>query len=67
MKVNNKIKKSKEKFPEFCDFRCKYASFTSPEMNGACRRDSAVYCNFFKKINSKNTLCISVEISGSQG
>lgn len=50
--------KAKEEFPLFCDFTCKHASFSDPEIIGACRKEIAVYCTFKKQYNNKNTKCL---------
>ncbi|OGU54542.1 MAG: hypothetical protein A2V66_02710 [Ignavibacteria bacterium RBG_13_36_8] len=55
-KTPNKI--HNEKFPQYCDFSCKYADFSAPEVVGACRKESAVWCKFFKKYNNKNNKCL---------
>lgn len=54
-KENNKYPKNN--YPMYCDYSCKYASFTSPEVTGACRRDLSVYCKLKKKYNNKNSRC----------
>ncbi|HPI37850.1 MAG TPA: hypothetical protein PK397_07910 [Ignavibacteriaceae bacterium] len=45
-------------FPFFCDYSCKYASFSKKEIVGDCRKEVAVWCKHFKKFNNKNTGCI---------
>ncbi len=45
-------------FPLYCDFNCKYASFSQKDVSGACRRDQAIYCSFLKKYNNKNNKCL---------
>lgn len=42
----------------FCDFSCKYASFSKQDVSGACRREQAVYCTILKKFNNKNNKCL---------
>ncbi len=54
MKINQK----KDKFPNYCDFGCKYAGFADKSSSGDCRRDIPVYCKHFKQYNSKNSKCI---------
>jgi hypothetical protein len=43
---------------EYCDYSCKYATFVENDLSGACRRESAVYCNLLKKYNNKNAKCL---------
>jgi hypothetical protein len=49
------------KFPAFCDFSCKYASFAGKELIGDCRKELAVYCKHFKKYNNKNNRCFGIK------
>ena len=51
-------KRTKDSIPLFCDFSCPHAEFAQPDTNGACRRDLAVYCKKYKKLNNKNSSCI---------
>ncbi len=46
-------------FPLFCDFSCPHAGFAPSDAVGACRREQAVYCAFFRSLNDKNSLCLS--------
>ncbi|MGK9476261.1 hypothetical protein [Melioribacter sp. OK-6-Me] len=46
-------------FPLFCDYTCKYADFTNPEAIGACRKELAVWCKYFKRYNNKNNKCLA--------
>jgi len=41
----------------FCDMSCSYASFTDPELSGACRTFGAVYCGKLKTVTHKNMPC----------
>jgi hypothetical protein len=41
----------------FCDQRCPYASFSDPELSGACRTFEAVYCRKLKIVTHKNMPC----------
>ena len=50
--------KLKEATPLYCDYSCKYASFSLPDSIGACRREISVYCTLKKKLNNKNSLCL---------
>ncbi len=55
------MKKTKElptDTPVFCDYNCKYASFSNEEISGACRREQAVYCSILEKYNNKNNKCL---------
>jgi len=44
-------------FPQYCDYFCKYASFSDPNTIGACRKELAVWCVHFKRYNNKNNVC----------
>ncbi len=46
-------------FPLFCDFSCPHAGFAPGDAVGACRRDQAVFCAFFRRLNNKNSLCLN--------
>lgn len=46
-------------FPLFCDFSCPHAGFAPGDVVGACRREQAVYCAFFRRLNDKNSLCLN--------
>lgn len=46
-----------EAFPMFCDYSCKHADFADPEAIGACRKDLAVWCKYFKRYNNKHNSC----------
>ncbi|MEJ5352264.1 MAG: hypothetical protein WHS65_11820 [Melioribacteraceae bacterium] len=52
-------KKSNYNFPLYCDYSCKYALFGKPSAVGACRKELAVWCKYFKKYNNKNNKCLS--------
>jgi len=56
-KKRNK-KKYKELTPLYCDYFCKFASFSVPDSIGACRKEISVYCTLKKKYNNKNSLCL---------
>jgi hypothetical protein len=56
-----KTKTIPKDIPMFCDFSCKYASFGSEDVSGACRREQAVYCTILKKHNNKNNKCLVVK------
>jgi len=56
---DNKRKKGKEDFPMFCDYSCKHADFADPDAIGACRKDLAVWCKYFKRYNNKNNKCFA--------
>lgn len=58
-----KPSESKEEYPLFCDYSCKYAAFSPPDSSGACRRDISVYCKKMKKYNNKNSRCLLAERS----
>jgi len=45
-------------FPLFCDFSCPHAGFAPTQAVGACRREQAVYCAFFRELNNKHSLCL---------
>lgn len=45
-------------FPLFCDFSCPHAGFAPSQAVGACRREQAVYCAFFRSLNNKHSLCL---------
>ncbi len=55
-KSSNKIL---DKFPLYCDYSCKFASFGNPSAIGACRKELAVWCKYFKKYNNKNNKCLA--------
>lgn len=48
----------KIKFPQYCDYTCKYAKFTDKCTSGDCRREITIYCKHFKKFNPKHSKCI---------
>lgn len=45
------------KLPLYCDFYCKYATFTDKCLSGACNRESAIYCKLFERYNNKHARC----------
>ena len=47
------------RFPEFCDFNCTFAAFSSPDAAGACRREEAVYCTYLKRFSRKHGRCLA--------
>ena len=49
-------------FPLFCDYTCKYSSFSAPAAIGACRKELAVWCKHFKRYNNKNNKCLGVKL-----
>ena len=57
--MKSKKKNTKENFPEYCDYSCKYAAFTDPAAIGACRKELAVWCKHFRKYNNKNNKCFA--------
>ncbi len=52
-------KKPYPTFPLFCDFSCPHAEFAPGDTVGACRREQAVYCAFFRRLNNKNSFCLN--------
>jgi len=46
-------------FPLFCDYTCKHSGFADPDAIGACRKDLAVWCSFFKRYNNKHNRCFA--------
>jgi hypothetical protein len=48
----------------FCDFSCPYAEFAPPQAVGACRREQAVYCAFYREFNSKHSFCLARKRGG---
>lgn len=58
MILKKKAMLTKTKYPEYCDFSCKFANFSNPEVSGACRKDLSVWCTHFNKFNNKNGKCI---------
>jgi len=54
-------KENKESdFPQYCDYFCKHAAFCDPNAIGACRKELAVWCGFFKRYNNKNNKCLGI-------
>lgn len=45
--------------PEFCDYECPHAAFSSPDASGACRRDQAIWCELSTRFNNKNARCLA--------
>ncbi len=45
--------------PAYCDFTCRYAEFTAPEVSGACRREMTIYCRLMRSFNNKNAKCMA--------
>jgi hypothetical protein len=61
-KKNYSLRKKEEiKFPLFCDYTCKYAAFGAPSSIGACRKELAVWCSYFKRSNNKNNKCFGLK------
>jgi hypothetical protein len=61
-KKNNSLSKKEEiEFPLFCDYKCKYAAFSTPSSIGACRKELAVLCGYFKRYNNKNNKCFGLK------
>lgn len=59
----NKPRKKEIDFPLFCDYTCKFSSFTAPTATGACRKELAVWCKHFKRYNNKNNKCLGTVLS----
>ncbi|MCF8240717.1 MAG: hypothetical protein K9J16_04965 [Melioribacteraceae bacterium] len=60
--MKKKIKKEeKQVFPVFCDYSCQFADFTDPDAIGACRKDLAVWCDYFKRYNNKHNKCFGAK------
>jgi hypothetical protein len=55
---NRSPAKKPEKYPDFCDFDCRYAAFAPPDAVGACRKEQGVYCRAFKTYTMKNARCL---------
>lgn len=60
---NKQVNKIKKAFPLYCDYSCKYASFSDPNLIGACRKELAVWCKHFKRFNNKNNKCLNMELN----
>jgi hypothetical protein len=44
--------------PLICDLTCPHAGFAPASAVGACRRDQAIWCARFGRLNNKHTLCL---------
>jgi hypothetical protein len=51
-----------KKNPFYCDYSCKYAAFSEKSLSGACNRETAVYCESFRKYNNRLTKCINEKV-----
>jgi hypothetical protein len=51
-------------FPAFCDFSCPHADFAPTQSVGACRREQAIYCTYYRKLNNKHSLCLARKQGG---
>jgi hypothetical protein len=64
--VSNRVRKPTKRaggsenaaLPLYCDFGCSHAGFAPADATGACRRDQAVWCALFKKLNNKHSRCL---------
>jgi hypothetical protein len=56
--AGSKRKPAGEHLPLFCDFTCPHAGFAPGESVGACRREQAVYCLLFRRLNNKHSRCV---------
>jgi hypothetical protein len=45
-------------FPMICDLTCPHADFAPASAVGACRRDQAIWCVHFGRLNNKHTRCL---------
>ncbi|MCK6603559.1 MAG: hypothetical protein HUU43_16355 [Ignavibacteriaceae bacterium] len=48
-------------YPRYCDYFCKFASFSGKEIVGDCRKELAVWCKLYEKYNNKNSACIGLK------
>ena len=59
---NSVLNKEKPGFPQFCDYTCRHAAFSAPSSIGACRKELAVWCSYFKRYNNKNNNCFGLKL-----